>query len=261
MSIIAKISKLGNVAVSSAKEKIKCGYLQKNIENIDKKLKNMDDKKEAHLIIKKENKQKKIKEEKIKEKKKRETAKGELQKQILISKHKRKEETKDLNIIEKVQKEFKELPIATIVDDFVEGVSDIEKAEKIVKEHPEDMYSWLNLAETIKFYKKAFLIINGIKAPWDMIGTTLDLSVEFVGGSIESAFDKKKWTYERAINEAVKLGAGEKEIQKFKEKYKKDIVYSTAKGTVHMIGKQSKKLAKTSERLIDIAVDKLILKK
>jgi hypothetical protein len=261
MGIVNKITQIGNIVVSSTKEKIKCKYLGRNIKTINKKLKNMDDKKGAHLIIKKENIQKKIYEEKINESARRKKIAIDLKKQIEISKKKRKEEVKDFNTIQKVKKEFEELPIATAVDDLVSGVSDIERAQKLVEESPKDTYSWLNLAETIKFHKKAFLIINGIKAPWDMIGSAVDLSMEFIGGTIEDTMDKNKWTYERAINQAAKLGASKKEIEKFKENYKKNIILASVKGTSHMLCKQSKKLTKTSERIIDFAVDKLILKK
>lgn len=261
VTVIGKIMKIGNIVVSSTKENIKCQYLERNVKSLNKKLKNMDDKKGAHLIIRKENIQKKIDEEKTNESKRRKKIVIDLKKQVEISKIKRKEEIKDLNIIQKVKKEFEELPIATLVDDLVSGVSDIEKAQKLVKECPRDIYSWLNLAETIKFHKKAFLIINGIKAPWDIIGSTIDFSMEFIGGSIEDTMDKSKWTYERAVSRAVKLGASKKEIEKFKENYKKNIILSSVKGTSYMIYSQSKKLAKTSERIIDFAVDKCVLKK
>lgn len=260
MSLIKKVSKISNIVGSSTKEKIKCSYLEMNIKSLNKKLENIDDKKGAHLIIKKENIQKKIKEEKINESERRKKATEELKKQVEISKIKRKEEVKDLNNIQKVKKEFEELPIATAIDDLVSGVSDIEKAQELVKKSPENIYVWLNLAETIKFHKKAFLIINGIKAPWDMVGSTIDLTMEFVGGAIEDNVDKNKWTYERAINQAIKLGATRKQIREFVENYKKNIVISGIKGTSHMILKQGKKLTKTSERIIDFAVDKFLLK-
>ncbi len=210
MGIVNKITQIGTIVVSSTKEKIKCQYLERNVKNLNKKLENMDDKKGAHLIIKKENMQKKIDEEKINESKRRKKIVVDLKSQIELSKRKRKEAVKDFSTIQKVKKEFAELPITTAIDDLVSGVSDIEKAQKLVKEFPRDIYAWLNLAETIKFHKKAFLIINGIKAPWDMIGSAVDLSMEFIGGTIEDSMDKNKWTYERAINQAIKLGASKR---------------------------------------------------
>ncbi|AWI03888.1 hypothetical protein [Clostridium drakei] len=260
MSLIKKVLKISNIVVSSTKEKIKCSYLEINIKTLDKKLENIDDKEGAHLKIRKENIQKKIKEEKINESERRKKAADELKKQVEVSKIKRKEEIKDLNTIQKVKKEFEELPIATAIDDLVSGVSDIEKAKELVKKSPENIYAWLNLAETIKFHKKTFFIINGIKAPWDMVGSTIDLTVEFVGGAIEDNVDKNKWTYERSINQAVKLGATRRQIREFGENYKKNMLVSGIKGTSHMILNQSKKLTKTGERIIDFAVDKFMLK-
>ncbi|NMM65583.1 hypothetical protein HBE96_23685 [Clostridium sp. P21] len=260
MGIISKISKISNIVVSSTKEKVKCKYLERNIKSLNNRIKDTDDKKAAHLIIEKENMQKKIEEEKINESERRKKITVELKKQVEVSNRERKEEVKHLNTVQKVKKEFEELPIATAVDDLVSGISDIEKAQELVKKSPENIYVWLNLAETIKFHKKAFLIINGIKAPWDMIGSTIDLTMEFVGGAIEDNVDKNKWTYERAINQAIKLGATRKQIREFAENYKKNIVISGVKGTSHMILKQGKKLTKTSERIIDFAADKFILK-
>lgn len=257
MEIINKVIKLSKIAASSVKENVKCKYLEQNIKNIDKKLEktNIQD---AHLKIKKENLQNKIKKEKNNEKEKRKSIKLELKRQVKISRNKRKEETKHLNIIEKAQKELEQIPIATIANDLAEGISNIEKVREKVKNNSQDIYAWLELAETLKFYKKTFLIINGIKAPFDMIGTALDVGSEIVGGSIESAFDKNKWTYDRAIMQAKKLGATDKQIEEFSVKYTRNILQDTVKGTGHMVYKQSKKMLKTSERIIDFALDKLI---
>lgn len=258
MGILNKVIKLSKIAVSSVKENVKCAYLEQNIKNIDKKLEKTKDKQGAHLKIKKENLENKLEKEKNVEKEKREVIKLELKRQVKVSIAKRKKENKNLNLIEKVQKEFEELPIATIVNDLAEGVSDIEKVKEHVKRNPGDIYSWLELAETLRFYKKTFLIINGIKAPFDLIGTALDVGTEIVGGSIENALDKDKWTYDRALMQAKKLGATEKHIEEFKRNYNRNILGATVKGTGHMVYKQGKKILKVSERIIDFAVDKII---
>ena len=258
MGIINKVIKLSKLAASSVKENVKCKYLEQNIKNIDKKLEKTKDKQDAHLKIKKKNLENKLEKEKKGEKEKREVIKLELKREVKVSKAKRKKENKNFNIIKKVQKEFEELPIATIANDLAEGISDIEKVKEYVKRNPEDIYSWLKLAETLRFYKKTFLIINGIKAPFDLIGSALDIGTEIVGGSIENALDKDKWTYDRAIMQAKKLGATEKQIEEFNRNYSRNIIGAAVKGTGHMVYKQGKKMLKASERIIDFAVDNLI---
>lgn len=258
MEILNKVIKLSKLVASSAKENVKCKYLEQNIKNIDKKLENINEKQDAHLKIKKENLQNKLSKEKKHESEKREVIKLELKKQVKVSKAKRKNENKNLNVITKVQKEFEELPIATIANDLAEGISEIEKAKERVKRNPEDIYSWLELAETLRFYKKTFLIINGIKAPFDLIGSVIDVGTEIVGGSLESTLDKDKWTYDRAMLQARKLGATEKQIEEFNKSYNRNILGAAVKGTGHMFYKQGKKILTTSERIIDFAVDKLI---
>lgn len=258
MEILNKVIKLSKIVVSSVKENVKCKHLEQNIKKIDKMLEMTKDKQDAHLKIKKENLQSKLQKEKKGEKKKREVIKLELKRQVKVSREKRKKENKNLNVIEKAQKEFEELPIATIANDLAEGISDIEKVKEYVKRNPGDIYSWLELAETLRFYKKTFLIINGIKAPFDLIGSVLDVGTEIVGGSIENALDKDKWTYDRAIMQAKKLGATEKQIEEFNTNYSRNILGATVKGAGRMVYKQGKKILKTSERIIDFAVDKFI---
>jgi len=258
MGILKKVIKLSKLAVSSAKENVKCKYLEHNIKNIDKKLEKFKDRQDAHLKIKKENLQNKLSKEKKDEKEKRRIIKLELKRQVKISREERKKKNKNLNIIKKVQKEFEELPIATIANDLAEGISDIEKVKEKVRRNPEDIYSWLELAETLRFYKKTFLVINGIKAPFDLIGSVLDVGTEIIGGSIEDTLDKDKWTYDRAVMQAKKLGATEEQIEEFNKNHNRNILGATVKGTGHMVYKQGKKILKTSERLIDFAVDKFI---
>lgn len=257
MGFINKFKKIAKIAASSAEENIKSKLLKNKINSINKKLENMNDKQGAHLIIEKENLEQKINQQKIVETKKREVVKSELKQEVKASRLKRKQENKDLNIIKKIQKEFDELPIATAVNDLVEGISEIEKAKEGVIKQPEDIYSWLELAETLKFYKKAFIIINGIKAPFDLIGSSIDIGTELVGGSLESTFDKDKWTYARALKQAKKLGASERQIEDFSKNYKKNIATVVIKGTGHMFYKQGKKMLTTGERILDFAVDKL----
>lgn len=261
MGIVNKLINASKITVSYAKENIKCKYLEKNIERIDRSIEGLTDKQGAHLLIRKENLQKKLEEERNSERKKRDKAKLELKSQVRISIEQRKKDNKSMNILERTQKEFKELPIVTVVDDFVAGISDIDKIKEYVKNHPEDIYAWLNLAEALKFHKKTFLIVNGIKAPFDLIGTTLDIGMEFIGDRVENVLDKDKWTYDRAVNQARKLGATEKQIEEFRKRYKKNIVNAAVKGTGHMVYKQSKKMLNTSERILDFAVDKLMNKK
>ena len=258
MSFINKFKKIAKIAVSSAEENVKSKLLENKINGINKKLENMNDKEGAHLIIEKENLEKKIKEQKTEEQKKREIIKLQLKQEVSASRLKRKEENKELNIIKRIKKEFDELPVTTFANDLAEGISEIEKVKEMVTKHPEDAYYWLELAETLKFYKKTFIIINGIKAPFDLIGSTIDIGTELVGESLESAFDKDKWTYERALNQARKLGAAEKQIDDFSKNYKKNMASVLVKGTGHMVYKQSKKMIITGERILDFAVDKLI---
>lgn len=258
MGLMNKFSKLGKMAASSIEENVKIKLLESRIKSIDKKLEGIDDKEGAHLIIEKENMQKKMEKEKAKEQKERETIKSQLKQEAKASIQKRKKESKDLSMIQKARKELEGIPITTVANDLAEGLSELEKAQKRVKAYPEDIYSWLELAEALRFYKKAFIVINGIKAPIDPIGSTIDISTELVGGSIESALDKEKWTYERALEQAKKLGATEKQIKEFSENYKRTILGTAVKGTGHMVYKQGKKLIKTSERILDYAVDKFI---
>jgi hypothetical protein len=258
VTIVKKVIKLSKLAVSSVKENVKCKYLEQNIRSIDKKIEKTENKQDAHLKIKKENLENKLLKEKKDEEKKREAIKLELKRQVEVSRAERKKENENLNVIEKVKKEFGELPIATIANDLAEGISDIEKVKDQVKRNPENIYSWLELAETLRFYKKTFLIINGIKAPFDLIGSALDVGTEIIGGSIESVLDKDKWTYDRAIMQAKKLGATEEQIAEFNKNYSRNILGSTVKGTGHMVYKQGKKILKTSERIIDFAVDRFI---
>lgn len=258
MGLINKFVRLGKIATSSIEENVKSKLLENRIKSIDKKLENMDDKEGAHLIIKKENLQKKMERERREEQRKREYVKSELKQEVKDSILQRKKDNKDLNIIQKVQKELQEIPITTVVNDLAEGLSEIKEVKERIKTHPEDIYSWLELAEALRFYKKAFIIINGIKAPIDLIGSTIDITSELVGGSIESVLDKDKWTYERALEKARKLGATEKQIEQFSETYKRNILSTSVKGTGHMIKKQSEKLLKTSERILDFAIDKFI---
>lgn len=257
MTFINKLKKIAKIAVSSAEENVKSKLLENKINSIDKKLGNIDKKQGAHLIIEKENLQKKINEQKKEEMKKREIVKLQLKQEVKDSRLKRKEENKDLNLIKRIRKEFDGIPIATAANDLAEGISEVEKVKKRIIREPEDIYSWLEFAETLKFYKKAFIIINGIKAPFDLIGSTIDIGTELVGGPIESTFDKDKWTYERALEQARKLGATEKQIEDFNKNYKKDIAVAVIKGTGHMVYKQSKKMLITGERILDFAVDKL----
>lgn len=258
MGLINKFTKLGKLAASSIEENVKGKLAESKIKSIDKKLENLDEKEGAHLIIEKENLEKKLKKEKNEEEKKRNKVRSELKEEVKHSILQRKKDNKNLNVIQKVQKEFQEIPIATVVNDLAEGLSEIEKAKKCIKVNPEKIECWLELAESLRFYKKAFVIINGIKAPIDPIGSTIDITSELVGGSIESALDKDKWTYERALEQARKLGATENQIKEFGENYKRNVLVTTIKGTGHMVKKQSQKLLKTSERIVDFAVDKLI---
>lgn len=258
MSFVNKFKKIAKIAVSSAEENIKSKLLENKINSINKKLESMNDKEGAHLLIKKGSLEKKINDQKKEERKKRDAIKLQLKQEVRASRLERKKENKDLNIIKRIKKEFDELPIATFANDLAEGIAEIEKVKEMILKYPEDIYSWLELAETLKFYKKTFIAINGIKAPFDLIGSTIDIGTELLGGSLESALDKDKWTYERALNQARKLGATEKQIDDFSKNYNKSMATALVKGTGHMVYKQSKKIITTGERILDFAVDKLI---
>ncbi|GAA0722053.1 hypothetical protein GCM10008905_13150 [Clostridium malenominatum] len=184
MGLLKKVSIINKLAYSKVKEKVKCEYVsRKNINS---------------CMIKEE-----IKEE---ENSKRESYFKELKKEIKISKEDRKEKNKKLSTLERVKGEFRGIPVISVVDDIVEGASQIEKVKKFVTENPEDPLAWLMMAECIKYHKKIFLIINLAKTPIDPIGTVLDIGVEFGGDAIEGAIDKDKWTYKRALLKSLNLG-------------------------------------------------------
>lgn len=184
MGLLKKVSIINKLAYSKVKEKVKCEYVSRKNTNSS--------------IIKKE-----IKEE---ENEKREAYLKELKREVKISKEYRKEKNKNLSTLERVKGEFRGIPVISVVDDIVEGASQIEKIKNLVTQNPKDPLAWLMLAECIKYHKKIFLIINLAKTPIDPIGTVLDIGVEFGGEAIEGVIDKDKWTYKRALLTSINLG-------------------------------------------------------
>lgn len=182
------------------------GYLNSKAKRIEKEIISLEKKEVLQLKNKKENIQLKIEEVKNKEKIKRKTSIEKLKKELEYSNKKRKEENKDLNFVGRLRKEFKGIPIVTLVDDIAEGAAGIEKVQTMVQNNLKDPYGFLILAQSINYYKKAFLIMNLAKSPIDPIGTAMDISSEFGGEYIEESFDKDKWTYKRALLKSINLG-------------------------------------------------------
>lgn len=206
MSFIKKISNLSTIGLSKVKEKAQESYLKNKAKKIDKEIQNIENSNVALLKCEKDEIKNKIDKVKNEEKLKRELAKSNLKHQIRESKSQREEENKDLNVVSRMKKEFKNVPIVSLVDDIVEGASDIEKVQSMVEQNPEDPYSWLILAQCINYYKKTFFIINLAKSPIDPLGTVIDLGTEFGGEYIEEFLDKDKWTYKRALLRSINLG-------------------------------------------------------
>ncbi|WP_027623301.1 hypothetical protein [Clostridium lundense] len=205
MSFIKKISNLSTIGLSKVKEKAQESYLKTKAEKIDKEIKNIENSNIASLQCQKNNISNKIEEIKKKEKLKRQVAKSLLKSEVKESKGKREEENKNLNFVSRMKKEFKGVPVISLVDDIVEGASDIERVQKMVQNNPDDPYCWLILAQCINYYKKAFFILNLAKSPVDPLGTVIDLGTEFGGEYIEEVLDKDKWTYKRALLKSINL--------------------------------------------------------
>lgn len=205
MSFIKKISNLSTIGLSKVKEKAQESYLKTKAEKIDKEIKNIENSNIASLQCQKNNISNKIEEMKKKEKLKRQVAKSLLKNEVKESKGKREEENKNLNFVSRMKKEFKGVPVISLVDDIVEGASDIERVQKMVQNNPDDPYCWLILAQCINYYKKAFFILNLAKSPIDPLGTVIDLGTEFGGEYIEEVLDKDKWTYKRALLKSINL--------------------------------------------------------
>mgnify|MGYP000977349790 FL=1 len=199
MSFIKKVGNLSTIGLSKAKEKAQESYLKSKAKNIDKEIQNIENSNITELKCEKNAIENKIDKIKNKEKIKRQVAKSKLKNQVQESKNKRKEENKGLNAVSRMKKEFKNVPIVSLVDDIVEGASDIERIQSMVQNNPNDPYPWLILAQCIGYYKKAFFILNIAKSPIDPIGTVIDLGTEFGGEYIEEVLDKDKWTYKRAL--------------------------------------------------------------
>lgn len=206
MGLGKKLESLNKIALSKAKETIKCLYLEGKVKKLDKNIDGAKKKDKHKLEYNKREALQSINAIKFNESIQRKEEARKLKEEAKISINKRRNENKDLSAISKLQKGFKDLPIVTVVDDLVEGASGIEKITRMVNENPRDPYSWLILAETFKYYKKAFIILNTIKIPVDPIGSLIDIGVEIGGGYIEENLDKDKWSYKRALLKCLNLG-------------------------------------------------------
>lgn len=206
MGLSEKLESLNKIALSKAKETVKCLYLEGKVKKLDKSIEDAKNTDKHKFECKKREALQNINAIKFNEGIQRREETKKLKDEAKISINKRRNENKELNVISKLQKEFKELPIVTVVDDLVEGASGIEKITRMVNENPTDSYSWLILAETLKYYKKAFLILNAIKIPVDPIGSLIDIGVEIGGSYIEENLDKDKWSYKRALLKCLNLG-------------------------------------------------------
>lgn len=211
MGAYNKLLKLGGMALSSTRETLKTKLINGKIDKLTKEMeKEKNPEVREYLSRRKrvlENELlKTIQEEKSNRKKSAEV----LKKDVKFTMEKRKEESKGVKLPSKVTKEFKNLPIVTVFDDLIEGASGIEKAEEYLKSNQEKAYSYLLIAETIKYHKKTFLTIHGVKAPIDILGTVIDVTSEYLGGFVENITDKDKWTYERALKQALSIAIGKK---------------------------------------------------
>lgn len=258
MGLLNKLIKVVEINTSSIEENIKVKIIESRINNLNKKLEGMNDKEGAHLIIQRDELEKSMVKKKEKVIKKRTAKKAELLQMVNASKNERQLENSNLSTFKKIRKELDNLPIVTMANDLASGISEIEKVKEKVKEQPNNLFVFLELAETLRFYRKTFIVINGMKAPIDPIGSTIDIGTEVVGGKIEGVFDKDKWTYEKAIEKAKSLGATEEQIEEFSKSYSKNIASSVVKGTGHMLYKQGEKLLVSSERVLDFAIEKII---
>lgn len=206
MTLFSKLMKTSKIAASSAKEKVQIKYYEGKLKKINNSREKIDASNNFDMNSSEKELSSKIINIKEKEKETRSVLAKSLKKEVLESREERKKERKSLKAFEKIQKEFKELPIVTIVDDLAEGASGIEEMKSKIKLDQDNPYNWLALAEALKFYNKAFYIINGIKAPIDMIGSAIDVSVQYLSEYLEAAADNEKWTYERALAQAIYLG-------------------------------------------------------
>ena len=167
MSFIKKVGNLSTIGLSKAKEKAQESYLKSKAKNIDKEIQNIENSNITELKCEKNAIENKI----------RQVAKSKLKNQVQESKNKRKEENKGLNAVSRMKKEFKNVPIVSLVDDIVEGASDIERIQSMVQNNPNDPYPWLILAQCIGYYKKAFFILNIAKSPIDPILIPLKITL------------------------------------------------------------------------------------
>ncbi|WP_097025610.1 hypothetical protein [Clostridium peptidivorans] len=206
MGLGKKLVSLNKIALSKAKETVKCLYLEGKVKKLDKNIDDAKNKDKRKMQYNKREALQNINAIKFNEGIQRREEAKKLKEEAKISINERRNDNKDLSAISKLQKQFKDLPIVTVVDDLVEGASEIEKITRMVNENPRDPYSWLILAETLKYYKKAFLILNTIKIPVDPIGSLIDIGVEIGGGYIEENLDKDKWSYKRALLKCINLG-------------------------------------------------------
>lgn len=214
MGIFNKLTKLGDITYSSTKEIVKSKSIERKIAKIDREIqdeKNPDIQK--YLVEKKKLLQEELLNITREERDKRDESVKALKREVKASIEKRRYESRGLGITSKVRKEFKNLPVVTLFDDLIEGASGIEKVEDYLKHNQENPYAYLLLAEAIRYHKKTFLTIHGIKAPIDIIGTVIDVTSEYVGGFFENIADKDKWTYERALKQALAMAMAKKESE------------------------------------------------
>ncbi|WP_125154668.1 hypothetical protein [Clostridium rectalis] len=198
MTFIKKISKLGSIGKSKLKENIHCMYLERKIRSTDKKNKKC-------VLAKKDILNNKIEKIREKESLKRKNIIKNLKGIVKDSQEERVKENKKLNFVNRIEKEFKQIPIITVVDDIVEGASGIEKLKRVVEDNPEEPLNWIILAEALQYYKETFLWINLAKAPIDLMGSLMDLGIEFGSDFLESSIDKDKWTYKRCLLKCLNL--------------------------------------------------------
>jgi hypothetical protein len=208
MALLNKLLSTGRLAASKTRESIGIAVL-KTFENVESRKLHQNGVNSISIIY---TRRKEI-HDRVDSIREKETAKRnriamELKNEIEQSKRLRRKDAELLSIIEKLQREYKGLPIVTIVDDIVEGASGIEKIEKLVRKNPNEPFVWLLLAETLRYRKTSFLLLNGLKAPFDIIGTALDVTMEYAGEMVGSTEHREKWTYEQALLQVVKLGRG-----------------------------------------------------
>lgn len=140
----------------------------------------------------------------------REKALSLLKREVKQSIDGRKQEVNQLSLKERIENEFRSLPIVTVFDDLVQGISGLEEVQKRVQNYPEEPYVWLMFAQALEYHKKTFYAVQGIKAPIDTIGSIIDVSMNKLADWVS----KEQHTPNKALHKALFLTANRKGSKK-----------------------------------------------